>query len=110
MLAPYAEGLARRPPSDKIDLPELLVGELANIALDDLPMCDPGNRRFSRVKAQGRTGIAVPLDEGRVAKSPMMSTQGQASGTRKQFKGLESVFLQIDAPRLSPKRHESRME
>ena len=96
VLAPDAEGLARRAASDEIDLAEALVRKLANIGLDDIPICDSGNRPLPRVEAQGRAGVAVPLDEGRVAKSPMMSAQGQASGTRKQLKGPESVFLQID--------------
>ena len=98
MLAAYAEGLARRTSSDEIDLTELLVPEFANVVLDHLPVRDPGNRPFFRVMTQGRTGIAVPLDEGRVAESPMMSAQGQAPGTRKQLKGSESIFFQIDAP------------
>ncbi len=109
MLAAYAEGLARRTASDEIDLSELVVAEFANVVPDHLPVRDPGNRLFSRVKTQGRTGIAVPLDEGRVAESPMMSPQGQAPGTRKQLKGSESIFFQIDAPRSSPRRHESEM-
>ena len=94
MLAADAEGLAGRAASDKIDQTELVVRKLANVILDDVPVCDPGNRPFFRVKAQGRAGIAVPLDEGRVTKSPMMGAQGQASGTREQLKGSESVFLQ----------------
>ena len=109
MLAAYAKGLARRAASDQIDLAKVLVRKLANVVLDDLPMCDPGNRPFLRVKAQGRTSITVPLDEGRVTKSPMMSTQGQTSGTRKQLKGSESVFLQLDPPCSSPKRDDSEM-
>ena len=96
VLTPYAKRLARRASSNKIDLTELFVRKLANVALDDPPMCDPGNRLFLRIEAQGRAGIAVPLDEGRVTKSPMMSSQGQASGTRKELERSESVFLQID--------------